>query len=234
MSNRWYVACSRFEIACSRFEITCSHFEIRFYLTADKLLSEVTFKFDVLCRFINLDETHHSKSSDGDKGGPRATTLTNPNMLRSGSRYAKDSGNHTTGCYGTNPLEAMPAVYIYDSKVKDKTKLKMKADWVKGLPVATGQWGFGREHTMDAHVCVRKGGGMDEELFISTVLCYVSLYPNIHPTFKWSADGKTLLHGPIFIKTDSGNGRQTKSKIKFQFRHDMHKMDVYIGPDLPN
>ena len=75
---------------------------------------------------------------------------------------------------------------------------------------------------------------MDEELFISTVLCCISLYPNIRPTVKWSADGKTLLHGPIFIKTDSGNGRQTKSKINFQFRHDMHKMGVYIGPGLPN
>ena len=144
------VCCSRFEIACLRFKITCSRFEISylFSLAADKLLSELTFKFDVLHRFINLDETHHSKSYAGDKGGSRSKTLTNPNIPRSGSRFAKDLGNYTTSCYGTNPLEAMPAVYIYDSKVKDKTKLKMKAEWVKGLPVATDQWGFGREHTM--------------------------------------------------------------------------------------
>jgi hypothetical protein len=153
-------------------------------------------------------------------------------MPRSGSRFAKDSGNHTTGCYGTNPLEAMPAVYIYDSNVKDKAKLKLKAGWVKGLPVATGQWGFGREHTVDAHVCVRKGGGMEEELFIATVLFYISLYPNIRPTFEY--DGTTLLFGPIFLKIDSGNGRQTKSKPNLQFRYDMHKKGVYIGPGLPN
>ena len=94
--------------------------------------------------------------------------------------------------------------------------------------------GFGREHTMDAHVCVRKGGGMDEELFISTVLFYISLYPNIRLMFKWLADGKTLLYGPMCIKTNSGNGPQTKSKINFQFRHGMHQMGVYIGPGLPS
>ena len=73
---------------------------------------------------------------------------------------------------------------------------------------------------------------MEEELFISTVLFYVSLYKNISPTFEW--DGDTLIKGPIFIKTDSGNGRQSKSKINMQFRYDMHKLGVHIGPGLPN
>ena len=74
-----------------------------------------------------------------DKGGSHSTTLTDTNTLQSGSRFAKDSGNHTTSCYdGTNPLKAMPAVYRYDSNVKDKVKLKLKLGWVKGLPVATG------------------------------------------------------------------------------------------------
>ena len=126
----------------------------------------------------------------------------------------------------------MPVVYIYDSGVNNKTKLKIKAGWVEGLPTVTGQWGFGREHTVDAHMCVRKGGGMEEELFIATVLFYVSLYPNIRPMFEW--DGDTLLYGPIFIKTDSGNGRQTKNPVNIQFRYNMHKMGVYIGPGLPN
>ena len=79
-------------------------------------------------RIINLDETHHKKSSQGDKGGTRSTTLTDPALPRFGSRYAKDSGNHTTGCYGTNPFEPMPPVYIFDSKVKDKAKLKLRPE----------------------------------------------------------------------------------------------------------
>ena len=65
-------------------------------------------------------------------------TLTNLNIPRLGSRFAKDLGNHTNGCYGTNPVKAMPAVCIYDSNVKDKAKLKLKSGWVKGLPVGTG------------------------------------------------------------------------------------------------
>ena len=116
-------------------------------------MSELTYKFETLRRFINLDETHHSKSSSGDKGGSRSQTLVNPNLPRSGSRFAKDSGNHTTGCYGTNPLEPMPAVYIYDSNVQDKEKLKLRPERISGLPVAKGQWGLGGElPEIDSHV----------------------------------------------------------------------------------
>ena len=73
-----------------------------------------------MCRFINMDETHHAKSSSGNKSGTRVKTLTNPKIPRSGSRYTKDSGNHTTGCYGSNLFGAMPPVYIYASKMKEK------------------------------------------------------------------------------------------------------------------
>ena len=199
-------------------------------------MSELTFKHAVMRRFINLDETHHSKSSEEDQGGSRSTTLTNPQLPRSGSRFAKDSGNHTTGCYGTNPFEPMPPVYIYciqyDSKVQDKTKLKLKPEWVDGLPIVKGYWGLGKETAMDSHVCVRQGGGMEEELFIATCLLYLSLYKDIHPTFVW--EGDKLIKGPVFLKTDSGSGRQSKSKINMQFRHDMHKLGFHIGPGLPN
>jgi hypothetical protein len=91
--------------------------------------------------------------------GQDFTSLVNPNIPRLGSWFVKDLGNHTTGCYGTNFLEAMPEIYICNLNVKDKMKLKIKPGWVENLPVAIGQWGFGREHTMDAHVCVRKGVG---------------------------------------------------------------------------
>ena len=39
---------------------------------------EVTVKYDVLNRFINLDETHHPFSNNGDKGGLKETTYMNP------------------------------------------------------------------------------------------------------------------------------------------------------------
>jgi hypothetical protein len=76
-----------------------------------------------------------------------------------GSGFIKDSGNHTDGCYNTNPLEAMSAVYMYDLNMKDTTKLKLKSGLATGLPIATGQWGFDQQHTIDAHVGVREGGG---------------------------------------------------------------------------
>ena len=78
---------------------------------------------------------------------------------------------------------------------------------------------------------VSEGGGMEEELFITTVLVYLTLYPNIHLTFVW--EGYMLVKGSIFVKTDSGSGRQRKSKLNMQFRYDMHKAGVYIGPGLP-
>ena len=96
------------------------------FVSADNLESELTYKFDVLRRFINIDETNHSKGSSGDKGGSRSKSLINPHIPRAGSRFAKDSGNHTTGCYGSNPLEPMPPMFIYESGVKDKSKLKLR------------------------------------------------------------------------------------------------------------
>ena len=101
-------------------------------------MSELSYKFEVLRRFINVDETNHAKTSSGDKGGSRSKSLVNPHIPRAGSRYAKDSGNHTTGCYGSNPIKPMPPVYIYDSNVKDKSKLKLRTGWIEGLPVARG------------------------------------------------------------------------------------------------
>ncbi len=44
------------------------------YVLEVDLMSEVTFRYNVLQRFINFDETHLTKSSEGDKSGPQATT----------------------------------------------------------------------------------------------------------------------------------------------------------------
>ena len=45
------------------------------FVAADDLVSELTYKFDMLRRFINIDETNHSKGSNGDKGGRRSKRL---------------------------------------------------------------------------------------------------------------------------------------------------------------
>lgn len=197
------------------------------------LTAEVTIKYDTLHRIINLDETHHKKSSEGDHGGTRSVTLTNPNLSRTGSRYAKDSGNHVTGCYGTTPLEPMPPVIIYSTSSRNEKNMKVRPQWTDGLPIVKGEWGLGEMTAMDTQVSVRIGGGMDEDLFISTVLFYKTLYKDtIAPKFEW--DGDRIVKGPIAIKSDSGPGRQCKSQRSIKFRRDMHLEGVHIFPGLPN
>lgn len=201
-------------------------------LTAN-LISEVTFRYEALRRFINIDETHHSKSTEGDKSGPRSSTLTNPDFPRAGTQMSFDSGGHVSGCYGTNPLEAMPPVYIFETKAKTEENMRIKPQWVEGLPIVKGWWGLGEETVMDSQVSVRPHGSMEEDLFIQTVLFYKKLYePTLSPTFVW--DGDRLVKGPIIIKCDSGQGRYCKSERHIQFRYDMHKLGVFILPGLPN
>ena len=86
---------------------------------------------------------------------------------------------------------------------------------------------------MYGFACVCQKRGVEEELFMATVLFYISLYKGtIHPTFVF--DGDKVIKGPIIIKSDNGGGRQGKSERNMQFRHDMHKMGAYIAPGLPN
>ncbi len=58
------------------------------------------------------------KSSEGDKDGPWADTLTNPDLPRSGTSIFSGSGGHVTGITGSSPLEAMPPIMIYKTKSK--------------------------------------------------------------------------------------------------------------------
>ena len=133
-----------------------SNFLLGFFDAIDNLVSEFTFKYDVMCRFniANRDETQHAKLSSGYNGGTCVSALINPKISRSGSRYVKDSHSHTTDCYQSNPSKVMPPVYIYDSKVKDKTKLKLRPDWCNGLPISKGQWGLGlgKDSAVDSYL----------------------------------------------------------------------------------
>ncbi len=60
----------------------------------------VCFKYHILSFIINYDETHLTKSSVGDKGGPRSSTRVNPNVPCVGSCVFKDAGGHVTGVFG--------------------------------------------------------------------------------------------------------------------------------------
>lgn len=136
------------------------------------LVSELTFKYGVLHRIINFDETHDGKDSEGDRGGSRVSSLTNPNLPRPGGRYAKDPGNHVSGCYGATPLEPMPPCIVYNTMAKTPDRMRRKLTWTEHLPIAMGVWGLGGEYEMDTHVAVRKKGSYEEDLFIRLCLFY--------------------------------------------------------------
>ena len=202
-------------------------------LVAANLISELTYKLDVLHRIINFDETHHKKSTEGDKGGSRSTTLTKPDLPRFGSRFAKDNGDHVTGVYGSPPLEPMPPVIIFKTTATDPKRIRVKPDWVKNLPTVVGKWGFEEVCEMGAHFASRPNGSMEDTLFMKTVLFYASMYEDtLAPTFKW--DGDRLVEGPLLIKGDSGAGRNAKSVESIEFRRKMHLKGVYLMPGLPN
>ena len=118
----------------------------------ENLVSELTFKYEVLHRIINFDETHHAKDSEGDRGGTRKTSLSNPNLPRPGGRFAKDPGNHVSGCYGATPPEPMPPVIVYSSTAKTPERMRAKPAWMDKLPTVEGKWGLGDVYTMDTHV----------------------------------------------------------------------------------
>ncbi len=56
--------------------------------------------------------------------------------------------------FGSNPLEAMPPIVIFETKSKKEENMHVKPSWCKDLPVVEGQWGFDEKCVMDAHVAM--------------------------------------------------------------------------------
>ncbi len=144
----------------------------------------------------------------------------------------KDPGSLITGVFGSSVLEPMPPILIFETKSTEKENMKVKPSWCSNLPIVTGFWGFKEKCADDTYIALHKKGDKDEHLFIQTVLFYKSLFPNVIPKFKW--EGGTIIEGPIFIKSDSGSGKNCKSEQSIKFHSDMHLEVVHIGPGLPN
>ena len=62
---------------------------------------------------------------------------------------------------------------------------------------------------------------------------YLLLYPNYHKVVKRDNSGK-LLEGPIFLKTDSGQGRLVTSNSSLEFHEGMKDIGVYLVLGLSN
>ncbi len=46
----------------------------------------------------------------------------------------KDPDGHITGVYSSTPLEPMPPIMIFETKLKTEENMKIKPSWVKDLP----------------------------------------------------------------------------------------------------
>ena len=97
-----------------------------------------------------------------------------------------------------------------------------------------GRYGCPTVETYDSFASVRKSGCTDGQLMQKIIEdVYVSLYPNFHKVVKRDHNGK-LLAGPVFLNTDSGQGRLVASFSSLEFRERMKDTGVYLFLGLPN
>ncbi len=59
-----------------------------------------------------------------------------------------------TGVFGSNPLEPMPPILIYDTKSKTADGMQIKPTCVNHLLEVVGFWGFDRATRIDSQVSV--------------------------------------------------------------------------------
>ena len=185
--------------------------------------------------FLNCDETHHTLSTASNKGGSRSFRRINPSFPRSGERTV-ESARHFTGLYTVNLAgEALPPLYIFDSKCQNDENFSVDLRACDGLPEVTGKYGYNKLTSIGSYVAVRKKGGTDAPLwneFNETVL--QPLYPRMSKTVKRCPITQKMLEGPLVTKTDAGPGRLAKSVQSLQFRERAYQRGQLIFLGLPN
>ena len=68
-------------------------------------IAELTMETGAAGRIANSDETHHKLSNEGERGGSRANTQTDPDLPRTGRRKVANE-RHITGLHGTTETGA--------------------------------------------------------------------------------------------------------------------------------
>ena len=128
---------------------------------------------------------------------------------------AEQAATYTVNLAG----EALPPLYIFDSKCQNDDNFSIDLRACDGLPEVTGKYGLDKLTCIASYVAVRKKGGTDAPLwtdFNETVL--QPLYPRMAKTVKRCPITQKMLEGPLVTKTDSGPGRLAKSLASLQFR----------------
>ncbi len=89
---------------------------------------EVTlFHDDDILWFVNANETQHKFSIAGPKGSPQTTQYYNSTFSCAGDHIIKNDC-YTTGVYATNPLEALPPLYTYDTKSNSEFNFQIEPE----------------------------------------------------------------------------------------------------------
>jgi len=68
-------------------------------------IAELTMEAGAAGCIVNSDETHHKLSNEGERGGSRANTQTDPDLPRTGRRMVANE-RHITGLHGTTETGA--------------------------------------------------------------------------------------------------------------------------------
>lgn len=130
--------------------------------------------------------------------------------------------------------EALPPCYIFDTNAKQEQNFQLSADWTIGIPVVEGMYGLSRTHKISSYLTVKISGCMNTDLFEKIIQKVVMpLYPDLYPEVVRDDDGNWV-KDPIFFKTDTGQGRLTKTLENVEFRECMRNMGVLIYLSLPN
>jgi len=197
--------------------------------------SEVTFNNGAMGRIINADEKHRIFSNEGDKGGSRASGLTDPRFPTGGRRIVKNS-THTTEMHGTTSNhEVIPSMFIFDTSCEDETNQKISAAWLLGVPGVRGKFGHSEVHSYSPAFAVTSNGSMELQLFEQWLeKCIYPLYPDMSPTFVYDDDG-SFVSGPVVLKIDMGPGRLSKSAENARMRRQAAKrgLIIFLGCRIP-
>ncbi len=144
------------------------------YILEVDLMSEVTFRYQVLWCFINLYETRFTKLSEGDKSSPRTTILTNPDLPRARAKVFKDSGGCVSKVFGPDSLEPESPTMIHDNKSRSVHIMQIKTNWFKQLGLGIWQ----KDKVGFSIFCSKKGHhGWDtfyQDLFVQQVPLFKS------------------------------------------------------------
>lgn len=95
----------------------------------DGVVSPVTIAADKLAflktHLFNMDETQILTSNRGEKGGPRATTLSNPNLPQGVSPEISDE-KHTTMVLTVTSLSVLPPTFIFTTKKQNPEEYEVR------------------------------------------------------------------------------------------------------------